>query len=61
MAKQTTVITGQAPSSLFFSQVSPGPGDSKLQFRIIHFWEARKNAKGRGSILIGIEMLMIDE
>ncbi|WZZ14595.1 hypothetical protein YC2023_107684 [Brassica napus] len=32
---------------------------SKLQFRLIHFWEARKHAKG--GILIGIEMLMIDE
>ncbi|KAH0884986.1 hypothetical protein HID58_061082 [Brassica napus] len=42
------------------SQVSPGPGDSKLQFRLVHFWEARKNAKERGSILVGIEMLMID-
>ncbi|CAN6829627.1 unnamed protein product [Brassica oleracea] len=60
MAKQTTVITGQAASPLFFSQVSPGPGDSKLQFRLVHFWEARKNAKERGSILVGIEMLMID-
>ncbi|KAL0877347.1 hypothetical protein Bca101_027052 [Brassica carinata] len=61
MAKQTEVITWQAPSRLLFSRVSPGPADSKLQFRLIHFWEARKNLKGGGSILIGIEMLMIDE
>ncbi|KAG2312600.1 hypothetical protein Bca4012_027158 [Brassica carinata] len=61
MAKQTEVITWQAPSRLLFSRVSPGPADSKLQFRLIHFWEARKNLKGGGSILNGIEMLMIDE
>lgn len=59
MVNQTSVTIAQAPSPLFFTQVSAGPGDSKLQFRLIHFWEARKHAKG--GILIGIEMLMIDE
>ncbi|KAL0899407.1 hypothetical protein Bca101_083368 [Brassica carinata] len=61
MAKKTEVITWKALSPLLFSRVSPGPANSKLQFRLIHFWEARKNLKGGGSILIGIEMLMIDE
>ncbi|CAF2161800.1 unnamed protein product [Brassica rapa] len=59
MVNQTSVTIAQAPSPLFFTQVSAGPGDSKLQFRLIHFWEARKHAKG--GILIGIEMLMINE
>ena len=31
-----------------------------MQFRLIHFWEARKNVKGGPGILLGIEMLMID-
>ncbi|CAN7050964.1 unnamed protein product [Brassica rapa subsp. trilocularis] len=39
---------------------SPGPGDSTLQFRLLHFWEARKNVKGVPGIILGIEMLMID-
>ncbi|CAN6820436.1 unnamed protein product, partial [Brassica oleracea] len=45
---------------LLFRHVSPGPGDSTLQFRLLHFWEARKNVKGGPGILLGIEMLMID-
>ncbi|KAF3496822.1 hypothetical protein DY000_02055427 [Brassica cretica] len=45
---------------LLFRHVSPGPGDSTLQFRLLHFWEARKNVKGGPDILLGIEMLMID-
>ncbi|CAF2146660.1 unnamed protein product [Brassica rapa subsp. trilocularis] len=36
------------------------PGDSTLQFRLIHFWEARKNVKGGPGIILGIKMLMID-
>ncbi|KAF3561075.1 hypothetical protein DY000_02012019 [Brassica cretica] len=39
---------------------SSGPDDSTLKFRLLHFWEARKNVKGRPGILLGIEMLMID-
>ncbi|KAH0906281.1 hypothetical protein HID58_038108 [Brassica napus] len=59
MANQTAVTTTQAPSLLFFSKVSLGPGDSQLLFKLIHFWEARNNSKG--GILLGFEMLMIDE
>ncbi|KAG2280159.1 hypothetical protein Bca52824_051379 [Brassica carinata] len=36
------------------------PDDSTLKFRLLHFWEARKNVKGGPGILLGIEMLMID-
>ncbi|CAN6990206.1 unnamed protein product [Brassica rapa subsp. trilocularis] len=61
MAKQTTILTGEASSPLFFRHVSPGPGDSTMQFRLLHHWEARKNVKGGPGILLGIEMLMIDE
>ncbi|KAL0665921.1 hypothetical protein Bca4012_028625 [Brassica carinata] len=60
MAKNTANLSGEASSPLLFRHVSPGPGDSTLQFRLLHFWEARKNVKGGPGILLGIEMLMID-
>ncbi|WZZ51622.1 hypothetical protein YC2023_051729 [Brassica napus] len=60
MAQKTAILTGEASSPLLFRHVSPGPGDSAMQFRLIHFWEARKNVKGGPGILLGIEMLMID-
>ncbi|KAH0909383.1 hypothetical protein HID58_032704 [Brassica napus] len=31
-----------------------------MMFRLIHFWEARKNVKGGPGIILGIKMLMID-
>nr|VDD48462.1 unnamed protein product [Brassica oleracea] len=40
--------------------LSPGPGDSTMQFRLLHFWDARKNVKGGPGILLGIELLLID-
>ncbi|KAH0929363.1 hypothetical protein HID58_015090 [Brassica napus] len=61
MVKKTAILTGEAFSPLLFRHVSPGLGDSTLQFRFIHFWEARKNVKGGPCIFLGIEMLMIDE
>ncbi|CAN6992278.1 unnamed protein product [Brassica rapa subsp. trilocularis] len=32
MAKQTAILTGKASSPLLFRHVSPGPGDSTMQF-----------------------------
>ncbi|KAH0909225.1 hypothetical protein HID58_032546 [Brassica napus] len=61
MGKQTAILTGKASSPLLFRHVSPGLGDSTMQFRLLHHWEARKNVKGGPDILLGIEMLMIDE
>nr|VDD63986.1 unnamed protein product [Brassica oleracea] len=44
--------------SMFFIDVSFGPHEVELRFRLIHFWEARNpNTKE----LIGQEMLLIDE
>ncbi|CAF2106286.1 unnamed protein product [Brassica napus] len=60
MAKETAIRTGEASPPLLFRHVSPGPGDSTMQFRLLHFWDARKNVKGGPGILLGIEMLMID-
>ncbi|KAH0900008.1 hypothetical protein HID58_049576 [Brassica napus] len=36
---------------------SPGPGDSKLMFRLIHFWETSINSKG--AILIGTKYVTV--
>ncbi|CAN7087617.1 unnamed protein product [Brassica oleracea var. botrytis] len=54
MANQTAVATLQYKS--FSTFVSAGPGDSKLMFRLIHFWEACNNSKG--DILIGTKMVI---
>ncbi|CAN6929297.1 unnamed protein product [Brassica oleracea var. botrytis] len=54
MANQTAVATVQYKS--FSTFVSAGPGDSKLMFRLIHFWEACNNSKG--GILIGTKMVI---
>ena len=43
---------------MLFRDVSHGPREADLRFRLIHFWEARNpNTK----TLIGQEMLLIDE
>uniref|UniRef100_A0A0D3CQD8 Uncharacterized protein n=2 Tax=Brassica oleracea TaxID=3712 RepID=A0A0D3CQD8_BRAOL len=43
---------------MFFRDVSPGPHETQLRFRLIHFWEAWNPVK---KTLIGLEMLLIDE
>uniref|UniRef100_A0A0D3CA66 Replication factor A C-terminal domain-containing protein n=2 Tax=Brassica TaxID=3705 RepID=A0A0D3CA66_BRAOL len=43
---------------VFLKNVTFGPQADELRFRLIHFWEAR-NALSK--ILIGLEMLLIDE
>lgn len=43
---------------LFFRDVTLGPREAELRFRLVHLWEARNpNTK----TLIGQEMLLIDE
>ncbi|WZZ02982.1 hypothetical protein YC2023_088903 [Brassica napus] len=41
------------------NKVSSRPGDFQLLFKLNYFWKARNNSKG--DILLGLEMLMIDE
>ncbi|CAF2044392.1 unnamed protein product [Brassica rapa] len=43
---------------MFFRDVSPGPHETQLRFRLIHLWEAWNPVK---KMLIGLEMLLIDE
>ncbi|KAG5409689.1 hypothetical protein IGI04_006008 [Brassica rapa subsp. trilocularis] len=60
MSKEAAIRTGESSPPLLFRQVSPGPGDSTMQFRLLHFWDARKNVKGGPGIILGIELLLID-
>ncbi|KAH0880208.1 hypothetical protein HID58_067602 [Brassica napus] len=43
---------------MLFRDVTPGPHETQLRFRLIHFWEAWNPLK---KTLIGLEMLLIDE
>ena len=43
---------------MLFRDVSLGPHEADLRFRLIHFWEARNS---NSKTLIGQEMLLIDE
>ncbi|CAN6858681.1 unnamed protein product [Brassica oleracea var. botrytis] len=43
---------------IFFKDISLGPHEAQLRFRLIHFWEAWNPLK---KTLIGMEMLLIDE
>ncbi|CAN6927814.1 unnamed protein product [Brassica oleracea] len=52
------VPSAKTDEVLFFKDVKFGPQEDELRFRLIHFWEAR-NALTK--ILIGLEMLLIDE
>ena len=54
----TALSSAHGDRSMFFIDVSFGPHEVELRFRLIHFWEARNpNTKE----LIGQEMLLIDE
>ncbi|KAL0749222.1 hypothetical protein Bca101_031225 [Brassica carinata] len=55
---QTGRCSIQGVSLMLFNEVSLGPQETDLRFRLIHFWEARNPLK---KTLIGLEMLLIDE
>ena len=40
---------------LFFKDIPPGPHETQLRYRLIHFWEARNPTK---RTLTGLEMLL---
>ncbi|KAG2308289.1 hypothetical protein Bca52824_028037 [Brassica carinata] len=44
---------------MYFNDISLGPSESQLRFRVIHFWEARNIAKA--GAFIGLGLLLIDE
>ena len=54
----TALPSAHGDQVMLFRDVSLGPREAELMFRLIHFWESRNpNTK----ILIGQEMLLIDE
>ncbi|CAN6920773.1 unnamed protein product, partial [Brassica oleracea] len=54
----TALSSARVDQVMLFRDVSHGPHEADLRFRLIHFWEARNpNTK----TLIGQEMLLIDE
>ncbi|KAF3571208.1 hypothetical protein F2Q69_00060992 [Brassica cretica] len=54
----TALPSAHGDQVMLFRDVSLGPREAELMFRLIHLWEARNpNTK----ILIGQEMLLIDE
>ncbi|KAG2242267.1 hypothetical protein Bca4012_012544 [Brassica carinata] len=58
-AAKTQLTIGKAPVAMYFNDISPGPSESQLRVRVVHFWEVRNIAKA--GALIGIELLLIDE
>ncbi|WZZ51456.1 hypothetical protein YC2023_051563 [Brassica napus] len=55
---KTHVSSDDNRELMLFNEVSLGPQETDLRFRLIHFWEARNPLK---KTLIGLEMLLIDE
>ncbi|XP_009140849.2 uncharacterized protein LOC103864829 [Brassica rapa] len=54
----TALSSAHGDQVMLFRDISHGPREAELMFRLIHFWEARNpNTK----TLIGQEMLLIDE
>ncbi|KAL0667024.1 hypothetical protein Bca4012_029728 [Brassica carinata] len=54
----TALSSARGDQAMLFRDVSHGPREADLMFRLIHFWEARNlNTK----TLIGQEMLLIDQ
>nr|VDC97683.1 unnamed protein product [Brassica oleracea] len=54
----TAVSSAHDDQVMFFRDVSLGPTEAVLRFRLVHFWEARNpNTK----TLFGQEMILIDE
>ncbi|WZY85058.1 hypothetical protein YC2023_044269 [Brassica napus] len=55
---KTHVSSDDNRELMLFNEVSLGPQETNLRFRLVHFWEARNPLQ---KTLIGLEMLLIDE
>ncbi|CAG7890077.1 uncharacterized protein LOC103839974 isoform X1 [Brassica rapa] len=55
---KAAVVSGNDVEVMGFDEVTLGPHEAELRFRLIHFWEARNP---HTKTLIGEEMLLIDE
>ncbi|CAG7877319.1 unnamed protein product [Brassica rapa] len=52
------IVSANVMEVMFFKDVKYGPHEGEVRFRLIHFWEARNVIT---KILLGLEMLLIDE
>ncbi|CAF2070559.1 unnamed protein product [Brassica napus] len=52
------IVSANVVEAMFFKDVKFSPHESDVRFRLIHFWEARNVLT---KILLGLEMLLIDE
>ena len=57
-AKGKAIVSDNAGKVITFKDVTFGPHEDEVRFRLIHFWEAW-NVQTK--VLIGLEMLLIDE
>uniref|UniRef100_A0A0D3CIH1 DUF223 domain-containing protein n=1 Tax=Brassica oleracea var. oleracea TaxID=109376 RepID=A0A0D3CIH1_BRAOL len=55
---KSPVTSDHGEKIMLFRDVTPGPHETQLRFRLIYFWEAWNPLK---KTLIGLEMLLIDE
>ena len=55
---KSPVLSASDEKVMLFRDVSLGPHETQLRFRLIHFWEAWNPIK---KTLIGLEMLLIDK
>nr|VDC92202.1 unnamed protein product [Brassica oleracea] len=56
--KGKAIVSGNVGEVITFKGVTFGPHEDEVRFRLIHFWEAW-NVQTK--VLIGLEMLLIDE
>ncbi|XP_018475337.2 uncharacterized protein LOC108846620 [Raphanus sativus] len=56
--KGKAIVTANGGEVITFRHAKFGPHEREVRFRLIHYWEAR-NIKTK--VLIGVEMLLIDE
>ena len=57
-AKDKAIVSDNVGEVITFNDVTFGPHEGEVRYRLIHFWEAW-NAQTK--VLIGLEMLLIDE
>ncbi|KAJ4895094.1 replication protein A 70 kDa DNA-binding subunit A-like [Raphanus sativus] len=56
--KGKSIVSGDVGEVISFRDVTFGPHEGEVRFRLIHFWEAWNI---QTKVLIGVEMLLIDE
>ncbi|KAH0892160.1 hypothetical protein HID58_054589 [Brassica napus] len=50
---KSPISSAKSHVGMLFKDISPGPHESELRFRLIHFWEARNSAK-EGPVFVSL-------